>query len=65
MRLSDYLTKHKLSEDQFAELIGVNRSTVNRLKRTNQKPSEQTLAAIVRVTNGKVTANDFWLAVAA
>lgn len=65
MRLSDYLTKHKLSDDTFAERIGVNRSTVSRLRRTNQKPSEETLAAIVRVTNGKVTANDFWLAAAA
>lgn len=61
MRLSHYLEKRKLGDAEFASLIGVDRSTVSRLRRTNQKPSEITLSAIVRATNGKVTANDFWL----
>lgn len=61
MTLQDYLTKRRLTDEEFAGKIGVNRSTVSRLRRTNQKPSEETLAAIVRATGGKVTANDFWL----
>lgn len=64
MRLSDYLAKRKLSDEEFAAQIGVNRSTVSRLRRTNQKPSGETLEAIVRATRGKVTANDFWLVAA-
>ena len=64
MRLSDYLRATEISDAEFALKIGVNRSTVSRLRRTNQKPTEETLAAIVRATGGTVTANDFWLVAA-
>lgn len=64
MKLSDYLSVNKISDADFAALIGVNRSTVSRLRRTGQCPSRQTVAAIARVTGGKVTADDFWLEVA-
>lgn len=62
MKLSDYLEERGLKDEDFAALIGVDRTTVSRLRRTGQRPSQQTLEAIVAHTGGKVSANDFWLA---
>jgi transcriptional regulator with XRE-family HTH domain len=64
MKLADYLAQAGLSDADFADLIGVNRSTVSRLRRTGQCPSRQTIAAIAKVTEGKVSADDFWLVAA-
>ena len=64
MKLSAYLEQTGLSDAEFAALIGVNRSTVSRLRRTDQCPSRQTIAAIAKVTEGKVSADDFWLVAA-
>ena len=60
MTLADYMTAKGITDADFAVLIGVNRSTVSRLRRLNQRPSFETLAAITSATRGKVTANDFW-----
>ncbi len=65
MKLADYLTLKGLSDADFGELIGKDRSTVSRLRRTNQCPSRETMQAIADATKGAVTANDFWLAEAA
>lgn len=62
MTLADYMTAKKLTDAEFAALVGVNRSTISRLRRLNQRPSFETMAAITQATRGKVTANDFWLA---
>jgi transcriptional regulator with XRE-family HTH domain len=62
MRLSEYLTLAKVKDAEFALRIGKDRSTVSRLRRTNQCPSRETIEAIARETKGAVTANDFWLA---
>jgi transcriptional regulator with XRE-family HTH domain len=64
MKLSDYLAANGIGDADFADRIGVNRSTVSRLRRTNQKPTGETLEAIFRATDGAVSANDFWLEVA-
>ena len=61
MRLSDYLKAADLDDAKFAALVGVNRSTISRLRRTNQRPSYQTVNAIAVATGGQVTADDFWL----
>ena len=61
MTLTDYLAEHDLSDADFALRIGVNRSTISRLRRTNQRPSFETMNAIAAATDGVVTANDFWL----
>lgn len=66
MTLAEYLRDRAISDADFAALIGVDRSTVNRLRRdTGQMPSAATLQAIAKATDGNVTANDFWLARAA
>ena len=61
MRLADYLKAHSLTEAQFAELIGVNRSTVGRWADAERPimPQREHLTRIVDATNGAVTANDF------
>lgn len=61
MKLSAYLAAEGLTDADFAERIGVNRSTVSRLRRTGQRPAFDTLNAIAAATGGKVTADDFWL----
>lgn len=62
MTLAQYLKEHAISDADFAVKIGVNRSTVSRLRRdTGQLPSRDTIAAIAKATDGAVTANDFWL----
>lgn len=61
MRLADYLKANSLSEAQFAELIGVNRSTVGRWADPERPimPQREHLGRIVEATDGAVTANDF------
>jgi 3,4-dihydroxy 2-butanone 4-phosphate synthase/GTP cyclohydrolase II len=61
MKLSEYLSLAKVKDADFALAIGKDRSTVSRLRRTNQCPSRETIEAIARETKGAVTANDFWL----
>jgi transcriptional regulator with XRE-family HTH domain len=65
MKLSEYLQLAKVKDAEFALAIGKDRSTVSRLRRTNQRPSAETISAIARETKGAVTANDFWLDAAA
>lgn len=66
MTLAEYLKKNAIRDEDFAAKIGVNRSTVNRLRRgaNGQLPSRETIARIADATGGAVTANDFWLAAA-
>ncbi len=63
MRLADYLAQKRMSATEFADLIGVNKSTVGRwLEPVNGKtvrPSWEHLPKIVEITGGAVTANDF------
>ncbi len=65
MQLSDYLREQRVTPEDFAESIGVDRSTVYRWiqpvaegeRRIRPRWSE--IETIQRVTGGKVTANDF------
>lgn len=59
MKLDDYLTKHNLTDDAFASLIGRSQPTVNRLRRDATKPDWETVRRITEATKGKVSANDF------
>jgi DNA-binding transcriptional regulator YdaS (Cro superfamily) len=60
MQLEAYLTAAEISEADFAHLIGVDRSSVNRMRRGKQTPSAEVMRVIAEKTNGKVTANDFF-----
>jgi transcriptional regulator with XRE-family HTH domain len=59
MTLSEYMAEIGLKDEPLAKMIGVERSTVTKLRLGTGKPSFKTLIAIERVTNGKVRASDF------
>jgi hypothetical protein len=59
MQLSDYMTREKLRDGEFARRIGRSRVTVNRIRRGLVRPSWDTIKQIRAATNGEVTADDF------
>ena len=59
MKLSDYLSERSISDGEFAEKIGVDRSSVSRLRRGVTRPNWPTIERIISETSGAVTANDF------
>ena len=59
MTLTQYLKQHDLTDEAFAAMIDVERSTVSRL-RGSQIPKRDIMHRIVQATNGAVTANDFY-----
>lgn len=60
MTLDSYLTANKITEADFAALIGSTQSTVNRLRKNGQIPSKELMAAIFMKTGGAVRADDFF-----
>lgn len=59
MTLEAYLKAHGIKEADFAALIGVEQSTVNRLKR-GSVPTRDVMARIFDATGGDVRADDFF-----
>ena len=62
MTLDEYLAAQKsegVTETAFATLIGVDQSTVNRLRKGGM-PTRPVMERIFRETDGKVTGNDFF-----
>lgn len=60
MTLDAYLTaRSDMTEAKFAGLIGVDQSTVNRLRK-GQIPTPPVMTKIYEHTHGAVTANDFF-----
>lgn len=59
MNLADYLFQNRISDGDFAASIGVDRSSVNRMRRGITRPDWPTVERIIEVTAGAVTANDF------
>lgn len=60
MTLNQYLSGAKINDQDFATLIGVERSTVTRLRGGNQIPKPDLMRVIADMTSGQVTANDFF-----
>lgn len=59
MKLEQYLELTKQSDAAFAELIGLEKSTVWRIRNGKVFPSWRTMQAIERATGGAVQPNDF------
>lgn len=59
MRLREYLDRERLSNGEFAKLVGVSDSLVSRWLSGQKRPSLDTLEAIRNATRGAVTAEDF------
>lgn len=60
MTLADYLVEHKLTHQEFAARIGCEQPTVTRFVKKRRIPSPDLMRQIAGVTNGAVTANDFY-----
>jgi transcriptional regulator with XRE-family HTH domain len=59
MKLSDYMEMAKITDQDFAGRVGLERSTVTRLRNGKTVPSFQTLERIHAETKGAVSFNDF------
>lgn len=60
MKLDAFLRERELTEDEFAELIGVSQQAVNRYRRGDRRPDWDVLQKIVKATDGAVQPNDFF-----
>lgn len=49
-----------MSDADFATLVGVDRSSIHRMRNGKQMPSVEVMRAIAEKTGGAVTANDFF-----
>lgn len=59
MKLRQYLSEFGLTQEQFAEAVGISQSVVSRLVREESYASLEILLRIRDHTNGAVTPNDF------
>lgn len=59
MKLDTYLATVGITDAIFASRVGVDRTTISRLRNGKVRPDWKTLDAIVAVTDGAVTPNDF------
>lgn len=59
-KLKQYLIDKKLTQREFAELIGVNSMTLWHYLHGSRIPRIKIMKKITELTNGYVTANDFF-----
>ena len=59
MTLSEFLSERGLTDERFAQSVGVSRTTVLRW-RNGLIPERETMTRIVEATDGEVTPNDFY-----
>lgn len=59
MTLSEFLSERGLTDERFAQSVGVSRTTVLRW-RNGLIPERETMSRIVEATDGEVTPNDFY-----
>lgn len=59
MKLAEYLTDRKLTDEAFGAKVGMSQSQISRIKRGISRPSWDNLASIERETDGAVRAADF------
>jgi predicted transcriptional regulator len=62
MQLASYLTKRHIHPADFAKQIGVSGEAVRRYLVEGRIPTPAVMTRILEVTQGKVTANDFYSA---
>lgn len=60
MKLDEYLHRQRLTNVAFAASIGVDQSTIARLRKGDLMPSGKLSKAIFDATGGKVTPNDLY-----
>lgn len=60
MKLSEYMESKALDDAAFAALVGCDRSTIFRIRKDQQKPSDPLKAEIAKATGGLVQPNDYF-----
>lgn len=60
MRLNEWMTETGTTDDALAALVGVDRSTISRIRRGARVPSFATMQAICEATGGRVQPNSFF-----
>lgn len=61
MKLDSYLKQQCISSGQFATVVGVNSSTIYRIRTGQTFPHRKTIQAIWQATDGQVGPNDLLL----
>lgn len=59
MQLSDWMAREGHDDERLGSLLGVDRATVNRLRRGVTKPSWDLAGRIKSLSGGAVTPDDF------
>jgi transcriptional regulator with XRE-family HTH domain len=60
MKLSDFMELKRLNDAEFARQLGRSTAAVWHYRKGSRIPRPDTMARIVALTNGAVTANDFF-----
>jgi len=60
MKLLDYLKKHKLTHENFADMVGVKRPFITNILNGKKNPSAALVNNIQLVTKGAVTFKDLF-----
>jgi transcriptional regulator with XRE-family HTH domain len=59
-KLRNYLKVHNIKQCEFAKLLGINNITLWRYLQGSRIPRLKIMKKIIELTNGYVTANDFF-----
>lgn len=62
MKLETYLEAHDIQPEKFAEMIGKHPESVRLYLKGQVIPRRDAMERIIKATNGKVQANDFFQA---
>ena len=60
MKLTQYLVQNEISQKKLAELLQVSQPTVHKWLNDKAIPSGRRIVEIERLTDGKVSAKDFF-----
>jgi transcriptional regulator with XRE-family HTH domain len=60
MKLSEYLKRAELSDEEFATRCGVDRTTILRVRTGKNRPSPALMERIALETGGAVQPNDYF-----
>jgi len=60
MKLDNFIKTNGMTYEEFAKSISVAPPTVSRYAKGKRKPKDGIMRRINKVTNGQVTANDFY-----
>jgi transcriptional regulator with XRE-family HTH domain len=59
MRLSDWMSKHEVDDEELASRVGSDRSTISRIRRGKRRPSWDLAEKIKASTGNAVTPDDY------